>query len=74
MTAGNGQPFEFPRAVKRDEEIIRYTTSTSENKKKITFPDAGPQYVSVIDVHHNPLAVQRIFVHGAERKLARTTG
>lgn len=68
MTVGDGQPFEFPRAVRQSEEITRYATNICGTKRNgFTFPDAGPQDVPVVDVHHNPLAVQWIFVNGAER-------
>lgn len=30
-----------------------------------TFPDAGPEDVAVVNVHHDPLTVERILVHGA---------
>ena len=30
-----------------------------------TFPDTRPQDVSIVNVHHNPLTIQRIFVHGS---------
>jgi hypothetical protein len=39
-------------------------------KDGITFPDAGPEDVTVIDVHHDPLAVQWIFIHGAVERMS----
>lgn len=30
-----------------------------------TFPDAGPEDVAVIDVHHDPLAIEGVLVDGA---------
>ena len=30
-----------------------------------TFPYAGPENVAVIDVHHDPLAIERVLVDGA---------
>jgi hypothetical protein len=29
----------------------------------ITFPDASPQDITIVDIHHDPLTVQRIFVY-----------
>ena len=37
----------------------------------LTFPDAGPENVAIIGVHHDPLSVERIFIHGTvKEKLA----
>jgi hypothetical protein len=36
-----------------------------ERKGEVTFPDAGPEYIAVVDVHHYPLTVQWVFVDGA---------
>lgn len=33
-----------------------------------TFPDASPEDVAVIDVHHDPLAIEGVLVYGAVRE------
>ena len=32
---------------------------------RLTLPNPSPEDVSVVDVHHDPLAVQRVLVDGA---------
>ena len=31
----------------------------------LTLPDAGPEHITIVHVQHNPLAVQRVFIHGS---------
>lgn len=33
-----------------------------------TFPDAGPEDVAIIDVHHDPLTIEWVLVDGAARR------
>lgn len=46
---------------------LAYAVSTSreEGDGERTFPYAGPEDVTIIDVHHDPLTIERVLVDGA---------
>ena len=60
MQKGGGLaiPLELPRAAEGSERAKWNGRSASS-----TFPDACPQDIAVVDVHHDPLTIQWIFVN-----------
>jgi len=40
-----------------------------KQKVKRTFPNPSPQNISIVDIHHNPLPVQRILVYGSAMRV-----
>lgn len=58
--AGNKIPLEFPRAAHMTYDERRMQ---GELRWRQTFPDSSPQDISIVYVHHDPLAIQGIFVN-----------
>jgi hypothetical protein len=40
---------------------------------QLTLPYAGPEDIPIIDIHHYPLSIQRVFINRAIAELARWT-
>jgi hypothetical protein len=59
MTVGDGEPFEFPNAMKRKKVSahIEHQFYPIKQMKSFTFPNAGPEYIPVVDIHHYPLTI-----------------
>lgn len=39
----------------------------NEKRNKRTFPNPCPENISVVNVHHNPLVIERVFIDRARR-------
>lgn len=37
-----------------------------------TFPDPSPKHISIVDVHHDPLIVQRVFIAEGANMIKRS--
>ena len=62
------RPLALPRAVIEPTKVLDFQMIERVNPR--AFPDAGPEDVPIVDVHHDPLAVERVFENGSIEKVS----
>ena len=50
----------------------KFLTIQRVTAMKSTFPDTRPEDITIIGIHHNPLAIERIFEYGTKEKMRAT--